>query len=135
MEPKASIECLISRSARSCAVSGWQRKIFACPEYDAAKIHGAAAVALGSQNVRVMKKSLGLVPHSTVFRAMARQDGLRMLMRPSLVRTASQGHDVAAASMGLAMVTIPFLGGLQRMRLCGTAVGSPGKTVGVWLGL
>jgi hypothetical protein len=43
-------------------------------------------------------------------------DGDRILINPSLVNTTNHGHDVAAAKMGLAKVTLPLRGAVQEMR-------------------
>ena len=52
-----------------------------------------------------MKKSLGLLPTSTVRRVMARHEWERIEMSPSDVSNAIQGHGQAAARIGDATVT------------------------------
>ena len=61
---------------------------------------------------RMVKKSFGRVPTSTVFNGIAKQDVLRTEINPSLVNNVMNGHDDAAANIGDCVVTDPFLGGL-----------------------
>lgn len=47
---------------------------------------------------------------STVFSAMAKHEGRRKETKPSLVNNVRNGHEDAAAKIGLANVTVPLRG-------------------------